>query len=910
MFYHLGQRRGFKSNRKAQLSGALLASKKIAAIVDAEDSSDQKAGTILNPRAKEAEKEEGIVKQYIAELRRKIQYSGARTLGEYLANVRLKSAGSASSFSRKVRGIYADRSMYEEEFNKIFEAQRKFHPEILTTTLKSELFHTIFFQRPLQAQKFLVGDCQFEKNRKRAPKASLQAQEFRILQDINNLQIQDPVTTEFRHLENSERKILLSLLGKHKEVRWSSIRKKLGLHEREYFNLEMGGREKLIGNRTHIILSKILDNEWNLLNDERKDELLTDLFTISRKDALLRRLIEHWKFDEEVAYNLSIIEFEPGYASLSIKAIRKLLPHLRHGFNFHDACQQAGYQRFDQLSVREVDSLAEPSSVRNPIVKKALYETRRVVNAILKKYGKPHVIRIELARDMKLNQIQRQRLLKQQNVNRRLNEEAEAQIRELGNQHPSKIDKLKYKLWKESKGLCPYTGQEIGMNMLFSPEVEIEHIIPYRRCLDDSFMNKTLCMSSENKRKNNRTPYETYSGQIEKYQTILQRIRSMEGMPFSKRRKFEQKEVELDDFVSRQLNDTRYICSEVKKYLLPIGSKISITKGQVTASLRHVWSLNKIISIDGSNQKNREDHRHHAIDAIVIALTSEKLLHQIANAASHTGKSISERGFELAFPWPRLFDDTKAKIDSMIVSHAVRRRLAGSLHDETAYSLPDPKSGKFKYRKSIESFKDVRQINKIVDPVVRQLILQRVEEYGGNIKSALSNPDRPIMHKDGFTPIMSARIDAELTPAALRELRDKRSGKPYKYVKYGNNHHVEIIEDLKTKKWDMQFITMFEASRRAKAEEDIVNRVPGNEKRFVMSLCNNDLVLLRESPESQKVLRVQQIDSSNKRLILQEHTVSTAGGGHIKRAASALKKGECRKLSVSPLGEIVGYSHD
>src|SRR5713226_2725885 len=215
--------------------------------------------------------------------------------------------------------------------------------------------------------------------------------------------------------------------------------------------------------------------------------------------------------------------------------------------NYHDACQAAGYQRDDQKPKGNMEKLGEPPNLRNPVVQKALYEARRVVNAIIRQYGKPAVIRVELARDMKLTKKQKDAANKQNNANKCLNEEAAQKLFEqkiIPSADPrlaARDDLLKYRLWKECGGLCPYTGQSIGMEMLFTSEVDIEHILPYCYSLDDSYMNKTLCMAQENRLvKRNQTPYQAYSGNAANFAKILQRISNehMPLMPNIKRKRF------------------------------------------------------------------------------------------------------------------------------------------------------------------------------------------------------------------------------------------------------------------------------------------------------------------------------------------------------------------------------------
>lgn len=225
---HLNKRRGFQSNRKAQKD------------------------------------EDGKVRTAITQLAKEMSQAGARTLGEYFANVNAP------------RGRYTDRAMYKHEFDLIWDKQKSFHNAALTPELRAKIHNAIFFQRPLKLQKFLVGKCPFENTRKRAPRALQEAQRARYLQDLNHLEVKDPVTRKYRKLESSQCEKLAALLEKQKSLPWSAAKKKLGLHENELFNLEEGKKSELIGNRTGYALRSALGDRWDAMPDDMQRALITD----------------------------------------------------------------------------------------------------------------------------------------------------------------------------------------------------------------------------------------------------------------------------------------------------------------------------------------------------------------------------------------------------------------------------------------------------------------------------------------------------------------------------------------------------------------------------------------------------------------------------------------------------------
>jgi CRISPR-associated endonuclease Csn1 len=633
---------------------------------------------------------------------------------------------------------------------------------------------------------------------------------------------------------------------------------------------------------------------------EEQNDLVIDMLTIDNEQGFLNRMRSHWGFDEKTAEALAKTELEPGYARLSRKAICKILPFLEQGMTYDKACLEAGYDHSKPLQLTHTDKLREPPYIRNPVVQKALFEVRKLINAIIRKYGKPSTIRIEMARDMKLTRKQKERVLKRQREQERANNQARLILQnEFGIQNPSRTDIQKYNMWKECKGMCPYTGKIISREMLFSPLVEIEHILPYSRSLDDSYMNKTLCMAEENRKvKHNKTPYEAYHTDEKRYQEILQRIRTL---PWPKRKKFEQKEIDTDQFIERQLNDTRYICTEVKKYLQTLGVNVEISKGGATKTLCDRWGLNKILSPDGSYEKNREDHRHHAVDAIVIALTSRKLFQKLSWLSSQSSKALSERGFKLDHPWPSFYRDVSTKIKDIIVSHEPRRKISGALHEETAYGYSKHEKC-FVYRKPIMNLTK-NEIEKIRDQKVKELVKARLDQFDGNIKKAFNDLNNPLLHVDGKTPIRSVRLKVNLDKETTHPIFDQ-AGKAYKYFKYGNNHHVEIIEDINTRERKGHFVTAMEAAKRARRDKvPIVKRDHGPGWRFIMSLCINDIVEIEDN-DIKGYYRVQKMSDP---IITLRHHTSTSTSDYdkppivLRRSPSTLR---CKKVSVDYLGNV------
>jgi CRISPR-associated endonuclease Csn1 len=503
---------------------------------------------------------------------------------------------------------------------------------------------------------------------------------------------------------------------------------------------------------------------------------------------------------------------------------------------------------------------------RNPVVKKALFELRKLMNAIIRRYGKPDIVRVELAREIALSKKQKEEEAKKQRLNREENEKVrEILQQEFNIENPTKDDIVKYRLWKECEMICPYTGKPISREMLFSPEVDIEHIIPYSRCLDNSFMNKTLCLADENRRvKHNKTPYEAYHIDSDRYAAIKLRVKNF---PWKKRKKFELQEINTEELVTRQLNDTRYISREIKSYLEKHGLTVEPTKGIITAALRKIWMLNKVLN-STNEEKNRNDHRHHAIDAIVIALTSRKLFKLITEIAKKTDKVLGESNFSLGNHGLLSEQDVNHKIQSIIVCHAPTRKLSGALHKETAYGYSKAEDC-FVYRKPLDSISN-KEIEKIRDSKVKELVKKRVEQFNGDLKKAFGNlENNPLLHVDGKTKIKSVRVKLERLSNVLSV--KNQDGNPYKYYKLGNNHHVEIIENIKTGERKGVFVTTLETAQRVRKEKTaLINKDHEAGWRFVMSLAANEMVEVIDEDGNKQYYRVQKI--SNPTITLRLHT--------------------------------------
>jgi len=813
VFYHLNQRRGFKSTRKA-----------------------------------EKEKDDGIVAQQTSQLQKEIEQKKCRTLGEYFAGMDLA--------EQRIRDRYTLRKLYEEEFDLLWKVQKNHHPE-LTDDIKEQIRNRIiFYQRPLKSQAKLIGFCSLESKKRRCAKERLVAQKFRILETVNRLSMvdEDGVVHDFFKKQNEEfapqmlewRKMLIQELWEKEKLTFKQITKLLDIPEFNQFNLEKGGMKNLKGNTTGHAFASLFGKTWHQKALEEQEKIHQVVRGADDPEWLKSYAMTHWGLPDDKAQKLAHkTSFQSGYLNYSTKALNRIIPFLEQGLSLTDAKEAAGYT--EEQDFENPEDLIK--NLRNPIVQQTLYELMRILETILKTFGDPQKIRVELARDLKASAKKREEMHFENLKRKAEHEDIGKRLLEDGIK-PTHATIIQYKLWKECGEVCPYTGDSISKSALFgpSPTFQVEHILPYSRSLDDSFMNKTLCRVDENKRKGNKTPYEYYSDSSE-FDEILQRLKkniSDHGMPYNKLRKFLKKEVG-DDFISRQLNDTAYISRQSKKLMEAMRFKVSISKGQATAELRHLWGLNTLISSD--TKKNRGDHRHHAIDAAVVAMTQADTLHKLS-AYNKYDRTATEKGFPP--PWKNFRETLKPHVERMLISFRINKRARGALHEESLFGITPKKDEKgspvYVIRKSIEQLTHA-MVNKIVDPTVREIIKDRLRDFGVDPdqkkftipKEAFKEPIYMKTYKGLKIPIKKVRIHEPKNNAIALPGRCKTAVEP------GGNHHVVLYKFKDSKgqqKQGGEICTLFEAVRRKKNRESIIRRDLGPEKEFLLSLSINEMVLL------------------------------------------------------------------
>ncbi len=935
---HLNQRRGFQSNSK-------------------KDRGDKEVKGML----KEIDELAGAM--------------GDATLGEYLA-------GAHADPHARIRSRHTRRAMLRDEFDRIWTKQAEYHPDLLTPALRAgrggpvapmckprRLAHgsdwlkeyglegIVFFQRNMFWPKSMIGICELEPKERRCPRADRAAQRFRLLQEVNNLRIIDPDRYEERPLSSDERKLLLDKLATVEKLDFSQIRKVLGFLESVKFNLERGQRPKLLGMKTDWLLAKAAGKSWHDRSEGEKDAIVRILLDPSLGDEVVRtKLVADHACDADAAARLMDVDLPAGYSNLSLKAINKLLPFLEKGMRYmadsdpeHSALHAAGYLRRDEMQRRLFGDLPALDRIRsgplsdlaNPVVKAALHELRKLLNGIIREYGKPAAIHVEMARSMKMNQEKRADYHKK--------------IREIEAQRDAAADELRqasvklsrdnitrFLLWKQQGERCIYSGRAISLNQLFSGEIDVDHILPWSRTLDDSQMNRIVCYRTLNQEKNNRSPYEWLAADAARYEQVTQRARSL---PYPKYRRFLLQHLELDDFIARQLVDTAYITRLAMTYLKMLTEHdhdVLGLKGVHTADLRHQWGLETILSeLPDSpawqedqagrarpGEKNRADHRHHAVDAVVVALTDRSRLQHLSRIRQDGGTQGT--GEILPAPWERFRHDVVEKIQAIHVSHRPRRKVAGKLHEETLYGpVKDQQGnvevGRFVVRKPVESLSP-NEIELIRDPVIRKIVADAVAgagvstgrrkrgaekdaDAGGKIKVALANLKMP-----SGVPIKRVRLfKPEQTIRPIRLKQAQAAGDPTQiaYVKPGSTHHLCIFEwDEADKRGGMKkvrdavFVTLLEATERLRDHQPIIQRRHPDhpQAKFVMSLSAGEMVLANWKG-GQHLLTYKTAASTTGQMLFALHSDARRSADYQKFSATAGTL-DARKVTVDPLGRI------
>jgi CRISPR-associated endonuclease Csn1 len=556
------------------------------------------------------------------------------------------------------------------------------------------------------------------------------------------------------------------------------------------------------------------------------------LYSTEDDDRLIEKLQSKYGFTKQAAQLLADITFEPDYGRLSSKALRKILPFLRNGLMYDKACTAAGYNHSSAATSSEnaarklVDKLelVERNTLRNPIVEKILNQLVHLVNAILEhpQMGRPDEIRIELSRELKNSADQRKSMTDGIKKATAENERVAKVLKdEFGMMRPNKNSILRYRLWEDAGKISIYSGQPIQASDIFGNKYDIDHIIPQAKLFDDSYGNKVLCEKEWNLDKGDRTAFDFLSQKLneESFNAYEARVNRLEKEGKIKRGKAAKLLTPLDkvpqDFVERQLKETQYIVKKAKEILLSAVRDVNITIGQISERLRRDWelvdvlqelnwdkyqALNLIEVIEGENGKRtrrikdwtkRNDHRHHAMDAITVAFTKRAYV-QYLNGLSARGdgeKGYELRGIEQKYlgrdeknklrfkaPMHNFREEAKKHLAGLLISFSNRNKVStwnkhkiktkngvvhqnvltprGQLHNETIYG--SIKRYETNYV-AVGAKMNVEMASTIASKNEREAILKRLSEFENDPKKAFAGKNslakNPIYLSDGTTKI-------------------------------------------------------------------------------------------------------------------------------------------------------------
>ena len=557
-----------------------------------------------------------------------------------------------------------------------------------------------------------------------------------------------------------------------------------------------------------------------------------------------------------------------------------------------------------------------------------------MVNALIDRYGPPHEIVVELAREVKQTQEKRRRTEKEQAENQRRNEERKALLRSV-NAPVNGRNLMKLRLWEEQGAgvnrRCPYTGETIGLELLLSEKVEIDHILPFSRTLDDSAANKVVCLAAANRDKRNLTPYERWHGDEARWSRILGCV---EDLPENKRKRFYPDAMNRWDgeggFLARQITDTQYLARLAREYLRHVchPDRVRVSPGRLTAMLRRRWGVDSIlrdhnrgggeVPVDATFAKNRDNHLHHALDAAVIGCIDQGMVQKLAQAASRAEDLGLDRLMDdIDDPWDGFRDELAARARGVTVSHKPEHGTGGRLHEDTAYgpTTEAERADGFNlvYRKPLDGLTE-KEVARIRAPDLRKAMQERVAFHRNgpdrlDAKQAVAKAAEDLAATEPWVGIRRVRLLAkEADPIWLAG----PDGEPYKGLIAGDVHHIDIVA-IPDGRWAGRAATLFEARRTALPDGRAAPYVPADGERFVMRLHKGDLVRLDHDGRL-RIMRVARLEPANNRLRMVEHVDA---GELDKRHADLddpfrwlivafdkLRTRKARRVTVDPLGTV------
>ena len=803
----------------------------------------------------DSKSEGGKVKQGLAGTKKLMQEKNYRTAAEMVLT-------EFPEAQRNKQGDYSkalSRILLGDELKALFEQQRKLGNSFATEKLEADILGNgdrksglFWAQNPALAGSDLLkmlGHCTFEKTEYRAPKASFTAERHVWLTRLNNLRIVVDGTT--RPLNEAERHIALLMPYQqagdftYKQLRTALTKAGYLPESFRYTGLSYASGQKtdektkdpesaaLVKLPAWQELRKTLEkkelaSEWQKISTDALDgkpqqfDQIAWVLSVYKDDAEVEDELCKLNLPnaEKMIDALLDIRFDK-FSNLSLKALRQIVPFMEQGqrydeavanipeYGHHSQLHKSGSSEHKYLPpfYKERDKTGrmvfndDMDIPRNPVVLRALNQARKVVNALIKEYGSPHEVHIEMARDLSRPLDERREVEKLQKEFRDNNEKGKAQFAQdfniVGAVKGKEFEK--YQLYREQQGKCAYSIEPMDIHRLFEQGyVEIDHALPYSRSFDDSKNNRVLVLAKENRNKGNMTPYEYLDGknESERWIKFVRNVESNKAYRLAKRSRLLRKdfgEKEAKEFKDRNLNDTRYICKFFKNYVEQYlqlhedseAKRCVVLSGQMTSFLRARWGL---VKVRGDND------RHHALDAAVVAACSHGMVKRLSDYSRRkeleqvregfvdidTGEIVNPAMFQqvqehFPNPWPHFRDEVKSRLSiddpallrgemekfgtytpeslealrPLFVSRAPQRRNSGAAHKDTIYAQPERlvAQGGVTQKVALSSL-TLKDLDKLIDPHRNEklyaAIRTRLEQYGGKGDKAFSasNPLR------------------------------------------------------------------------------------------------------------------------------------------------------------------------
>ncbi len=683
----------------------------------------------------ESDEESGKVKQAGAQLREKFHNAGCLSVGEWLWRER-----GEQGKKRNRSGDYEisiPRDFLIQEIDTIFDVQVKFSNSKATDTLLNEYKNIAFYVRPMQSIEKMVGRCTYFPDEKRAPKSSPTAERFVAVGKFYNTVVVDNEGNERKIIELKNADELMAFATSKEKIDYKQLRKFLALDEHQIFKgLTYKGKPKK-GKKGEIEVS----NEWEFdkadaekkvwinlrghaafkaaLGDEKFSGFMANIdladsvatvLTYYKDERQKRDELSKLGLDADTIETLCKIGFTD-FVQLSLKALKIILPEMETGKRYDEAVGVLGKPAFEKsiflppLKDTDIDIL-------NPTVIRAFAQFRKVANALVKKYGSFDKVHFELAREVN-TKADIKGMIEGQRKNEKEREAAKVWITEnFGNSVPlTRKNILKKRLYEQQSEICPYTGEHIKLERLFDEGYcEIDHILPRSRSADDSMANKVLVMSKANQDKTNRTPFEWFGHDAqawERYETRINTMTNRSKMGMGKINRLLKKNFDENsekEFLSRNLNDTRYMARAIKTYCENYWKlaheddklRIQIRSGKLTSELRGRWLEGYL--------KDRSIHTHHALDAIVIAFATQSMVQKLSTyyGDKETRREKEKPVFKAPMEHFRDAVDKALTLDQcstitakdgreillkrLLISRPPRASVTGQAHDDTYYS--------------------------------------------------------------------------------------------------------------------------------------------------------------------------------------------------------------------------------